>query len=184
MATTIKRMTAEEFMLLPRPSDGSRQELVRGEIVEMPGPTWRHGEIAGNVYFAIKSYLRGNPIGRVVVESGAIVERDPDTVRGPDVSFMGKDRMPLDAEMACYADGGPDLCVEVLSPSNTRRQMREKIVEYFSSGSKLVWLVDPDDRSVTVYEKPDEGRMLHQGTVIDGGDVLPDFSCPVADFFK
>lgn len=184
MASTIKLMTAEEFMLLPEPTDGRKQELVRGEVITMFPPNWEHGEIAGNVHFAIKMYLLGNPIGRVTVEGGAVVDREPDTVRGPDVSYMSKERMPLDKRMNAYAEGAPDLCVEVLSPSNTRANIREKLTEYFGGGAKLVWVIDPEDRSTTVYRNAQEGRVLHQGTTIDGGDVLPNFTCPVADFFK
>jgi Uma2 family endonuclease len=184
MATAVKLMTAEEFMLLPEPVDGSRQELVRGEVVTMFPPNWEHGEIAGNVFFAIKVYLLNNPIGRVTVEGGSVVDRDPDTVRGPDVSFMSKERMPLDKRMDCYADGAPDLCVEVLSPSNSRSQINEKLDEYFAGGAKLVWVVDPDDHSVTIYRDTLEGRVLKAAATVDGSDVLPGFTCPVADFFK
>ena len=185
MAIATKLMTAEEFMLLPEPMDGSRQELVRGEVVEMaPPPNWEHGRIAGNVYFAIRLYLTHKPIGEVVVESGVIVDRDPATVRGPDVSFMSRDRLPQNDRMNRYADSTPDLCVEVLSPSNSRSDIRDKLGEYFAGGAKLVWVVDPDDRSVTAYQNAQEGRVLHQGTSIDGGEVLPNFTCPVADFFK
>jgi len=185
MAMATRLMTAEEFMLLPRPADGSKQELVRGEVVVMaPPPNWEHGRIAGNVYFAIRLYLTRNPIGEVVVESGVIVDHDPATVRGPDVSFMSKDRLPQDDRMNRYAEYSPDLCVEVLSPSNSRSDIRDKLAEYFTGGAKLVWVVDPDDRSVTVYQNAQEGRVLHQETSIDGGDVLPNFTCPVADFFR
>jgi Uma2 family endonuclease len=181
MATAAKLMTAEEFALLP--DDGTRQELVRGEVVSMPRPNWKHGEIAFNVAMAIKTYLRGNRIGRVSVEGGVIVERNPDTVRGPDVSFMSKERMPLDAEMDCYAEGAPDLCVEVLSPSNTPKKFNEKLSEYFTGGAKLVWVVDPDTRSVKAYSSAKKKRVIEADGTIDGGDVLPGFSCPVSEFF-
>ena len=184
MATATKLMTAEEFMLLPEPVDGSRHELVRGEVVEMaPPPNWEHGRIAGNVYFAIRLYLTNKPIGEVVVESGVIVDRDPATVRGPDVSFMSKERMPLEKRMNCYAEGAPDLCVEVLSPSNTRTHIREKLGEYFAGGAKLVWVVDPNERSVKVYRDAANARTVKEDAALDGGDVLPGFSYPVSKFF-
>jgi Uma2 family endonuclease len=184
MSTVQQRLlTAGEFFDLPEPTDGSVQELVRGEVVTMPGPGFEHGEVQVNVAFAIKGYLKPNPIGRVVSESGTITERNPDTVRGPDVSFYSKERIPLDARVVKYPEQSPDLCVEIVSPSNTKRRLREKIKEYFVAGVRMVWLVDPEDRSVTVLRAPDEGRLLYEGATLDGGDVLPGFSCKVADLF-
>jgi Uma2 family endonuclease len=178
-----KLMTAEEFRLLPEPTDGTRLELIRGEVVPMSRPTWEHGEVAGNVHMAIKLFLRQNPIGRVSVEGGVITERGPDTVRGPDVSFMSKERMPLGERVDRFAEQTPDLCVEVVSPSNTRRRLNDKIKEYFFTGARMVWVVDPEDRSVTVFREPLEGRVLKEEATLDGGDVLPGFSCKVSELF-
>lgn len=184
MSTVGKKLiTAEEFYALPEPADGTRLELVRGEVVAVSRANWEHGEIAGNVYMLIKLFLRGNPIGRVTVEGGVLTERGPDTVRGPDASFMSRERMPLGERMNRFADQTPDLCVEVVSPSNTRRQLDDKVKEYFFTGCRLVWVIDPDERSVTVYTEPMEGRVLKGDKTLDGGDVLPGFSCKVADLF-
>jgi Uma2 family endonuclease len=184
MATVeTKPITAEEYQRIPDPTDGTRLELVRGEVIAMPRPNWEHGEIAGKVYTEIKLFLRQHPIGRVSVEGGIITERGPDTVRGPDVSFMSKARMPIDERMNRFADQTPDLCVEVVSPSNTRMALNGKIAEYFSTGARMVWVVDPDERSVTVYREPNEGRVLKQGAILDGGDVLAGLSCKVSDLF-
>jgi len=176
-------VTAEEYKLLPDPTDGTRLELVAGEVLAMPRPTWEHGEIAGNIFMTIKVFLKQKPIGRVTVEGGVLTERDPDTVRGPDVSFMSKERMPLSERMNKFADQTPDLCVEVLSESNTRRQLNDKIKEYFFTGARMVWVVDPDERSITVYREPDRGSLLKEAATLDGGDVLPGFECKVADLF-
>jgi Uma2 family endonuclease len=176
-------VTAEEFALLPEPTDGTRLELVRGEVVRMSRPNWEHGEVAGNVYMLIKLYLRDHPVGRVSVEGGVITERGPDTVRGPDASFMSKDRMPLGERMNRFADQTPDLCVEVVSPSNTRAKLNDKIKEYFFTGCRMVWVIDPDERSVTVFREPMEGKVRKEGATLDGEDVLPGFSCKVTDLF-
>lgn len=184
MATVqTKSVTAEEFALLPEQTDGTRLELVRGEVVSMSRPNWEHGEIAGNVHMLIKLFLRDHPVGRVTVEGGVITERGPDTVRGPDVSFMSKDRMPLGERMNRFADQTPDLCVEVVSPSNTRAKLNDKIKEYFFTGCQVVWVIDPDERSVTVFREPMEGKVLKMGATLDGGEVLPSFSCKVAELF-
>jgi Uma2 family endonuclease len=178
-----KLVTAEEYMLLPEPKDGTRLELVRGEVIAMPRPNWEHGEIQVNIASLLKAYLKQTPIGRVAVESGVITERGPDTVRGPDVSFMGKDRLPLGTRVQGFVEQAPDLCVEVVSPSNTRRKLNDKIKEYFFAGAREVWVVDPEERSVNVFREPMVGKIYKEEAVLDGGDVLPGFTCKVADLF-
>jgi Uma2 family endonuclease len=180
---TTKKLTADEFFDLPEPADGAKRELVRGEVIVVSNPGLEHGEVQVNVAFQIKLYLKQNPVGRVFTESGVVTERNDDTVRGPDVSYYSKERLPLEKRVVKYNDQPPDLCVEVVSPSNTRRQLNDKLKEYFFAGVRAVWVVDPDDRSVTVYREPFEGRVLKEGATLDGGDVLPGFSCKVADLF-
>ena len=179
-----KPMTAGEYQRLPEPMDGTRLELVRGEVVSVCRPTWEHGEIQIAIGSLIKNFLRTNPIGRVARECGVITEHEPDTVRGPDVSFISKERMPLGERMPKFAELTPDLCVEIISPSNTRAKMNEKIEEYFETGAKMVWVVDPEDQSVTVHLEPEEGRTPKGKAVLTGGEVLKGFSCKVAEFFE
>jgi Uma2 family endonuclease len=182
-AQTTKKLTAEEFFDLPDPGDGKKRELVRGEVVVMPGPGVEHGEVQVNVAFAIKSFLVANKLGRVVTESGVVTERNDDTVRGPDVSYYSKERLPLDKRVVKYNDQPPDLCVEVVSPSNTMRQLKAKAKEYLFAGVRMVWIVDPEDRTVTIVTDPLESRTLEAEATLDGGDVLPGFSCKVSDLF-
>ncbi len=185
MATVEKRpITAEEFFQLPEPTDGTVLELVRGEIVAMPGPGVEHGEVQGNVHFLIKQFLKANPIGRVVVESGVITERGPDTVRGPDVSYYSKERLPLDKRVTGYHDQPPDLCVEVVSPSNTVRELKAKAKEYLFAGVRAVWIIDPKEREVVIVTEPLESRTLEAEATLDGGEVLPGFCCKVAELFS
>ena len=178
-----RKLTAEEFAALPEPPDGSKQELVRGEVVTMPPPGLEHGECQLNLGTLLKLYLREHPIGRVFTESGVITERGEDTVRGPDVVYWSKERLPLGLRVRGYHDQPPDLCVEVLSPSNTQRQIQEKVKEYLFAGVRTVWVVDPESRRVEVYRGPDEGRILNEGATLDGEDVLPGFRCRVAELF-
>ena len=176
-----KLLTAEEFFQLTDPKDGSKRELVRGEVIVMPSPGFEHEEIQHNIERLIKEFLRKQPIGRVV--SGSEIIAEPDTVRGPGVSYYSKERLPLEKRVVGYNDQPPDLCVEVLSPSNSRRELRVKIKEYFFVGVKMVWVVEPDDRSIMILRAPDEGRTFFDNALIDGGDVLPGFSCKVSDLF-
>ena len=147
---TTQLLTAEEYFALPEPMDGSKQELVRGRVVTVPGPGVEHGEIQVNVASAIKVFLKSNPIGRVVTESGAITERKPDTVRGPDVSYYSKERLPLDKRVVGYHTEVPDLCVEVMSPFNSLKQLKAKAKEYLFAGVRMVWIIDPEERTVTI----------------------------------
>jgi len=184
MATaTQKLITAEEFSQMPQPADGSRQELVRGVVVNMPPPGFRHGKLNFRIAKLLDRHVEPNRLGHVVPETGMTTERGPDTVRGPDIAFWSADKIPLDQEPAGYPDVVADLCVEVLSPRQSRKKIQEKVREYLWCGVRLVWVIDPEERTVTVYRSPDEGRLLHEGTALSGEDVLPGFSVSVAEFF-
>jgi Uma2 family endonuclease len=181
---TPKLLTAEEFAKLPGPPDGSKQELVRGEVVTMPPPSFIHGKVQGNIYYTLETFNRVNSAGHMTVESGLVTERDLDTVRGPDVAFWSYARIPADQLPAVYPDVAADLVAEVVSPGNTRKQLAKKLREYFARGVRLVWVADPEDRTVTVYTKPGGGTVLWEDATLTGGDVLPGFTCPVAEFFR
>ena len=83
-----------------------------------------------------------------------------------------------------YPEVAADLCVEVLSPGNRLGEIQEKLREYFARGVRMVWVVQPEDRTVTVYRTADEGHLLHESATLTGEDVLPGFSCPVARLFS
>lgn len=179
-SVTEKLITAEEFFRMPDPPNGYQQELVRGVIVTMPPPGGMHGISCLKVARKVGNFVDENNRGTVTSnDTGFITSRDPDSVRGPDVAFWSKERLPHIP--VGYMDVAPDLAVEVLSPSNTSKQIREKLIEYFARGVRAVWVVAPEDRTVTVYRSPEEGRLLHENAILTGDDVLPGFSCRVAD---
>ena len=182
--TTKKLLSAEEFAKLPNPSDGSRQELVRGEVITVPPPRVVHGLVQVNVVFALKTYARQTKSGRITAESGVTTEEDPDTVRGPDVAFWSYKQLPADQIPAAYPTVAPDLCVEVRSPSNTAQKLTRKLREYFARGVRMVWIVDPAERTVKIYRQPGDGRVLWEDATITGDDVLPDFAWSIAEFFQ
>ena len=97
------------------------KELVRGEIITMMAlpPRFRHGQIVGRTYGLLDQFVRPKKMGRVIVKTGMITGRDPDSVRGPDVTYWSADRLPLDQEPDIYPAVSADLCVEVLSPGET-----------------------------------------------------------------
>ncbi len=177
-------LTAEQYFDQPAPADGSKQELVRGEVVSEPCPGVQRGEVRGNVGFVIKRFLVAKPVGRVATSCGVVTERNPDTVRGPDASFYSIARLPLGLHVPKYHTEPPDLCVEVMSPSNSLRKLKDKAKEYLFAGVRAVWIVNPDERTVTIITEPLESRVLEAGATLDGGDVLPGFTCKVADLFE
>jgi Uma2 family endonuclease len=183
MSTAIvKLITAEEFGKVPEPKDGSKEELVKGVIVTMPPPKGRHGYVQLEIGSILRAFVKPKRLGWVVTESGTVLERDPDTVRGPDVAFYSITRQPTPPED--YFEIAPELAVEVLSPDDRSGKVREKIGEHIAAGVKLVWLVDPDARTVLVYRGSRRGTELDDTESLDGGDVLPGFACKVADFFS
>lgn len=172
-------MTAEEFgeLNLDVPC-----ELVRGvlEVREHPFPA--HAYTAGQITHAIAQYLDAHPIGVVMAETGYTTERRPDTVRAPDLSFVSYDRLPPGWHER-YSEIAPDLAVEVLSKSNTAREIEKKIAEYFAKGTRLVWIADPAKRTVAVHVLDARPYMLGRYEMLHGGDVLPGFRVPVNKFF-
>ena len=127
MATVAQKLiTAEEFFRMPEPADGSQQELVRGVIVNMPPPGGRHGVCCAKVSRRIGNFVEEKGLGVVASnDTGFISERDPDTVRGPDVSFWSRERLPEVPEG--YVSIAPDLVVEVVSPSDHYSRIQKKL---------------------------------------------------------
>src|SRR5262249_12041261 len=149
-----KLITAEEFFRMPDPPDGSKQELVRGVIITMPPPGGRHGACCSRIARRMAGHVEDNQLGVVTSnDTGFISERDPDTVRGPDVAFWRKERLPEVPEG--YIEIPPDLAVEVVSPNDHFTRVQKKVTHYLTHGVRLLWVVDPEDRSVSVY-RPDQ----------------------------
>lgn len=185
MATATEKLwSAQEFAQLPDPPDGSLQELVRGVVVHMSPPRGPHGLCCANHVALLGSFVKSRRLGRVFSnDTGFVTERNPDSVRGADVAYWSFERLPnvpSDGHIAVP----PDLAVEVLSPSNADEDVREKVLEYLAFGIRMVWIVDPADRTLTVYRSPHEGKILHEQASVDGEDVLPEFACRVGDLFE
>jgi len=141
VSTTGQLFTAEEFAILPPPIDGSQQELVKGVIVAMPPTSFYHGQCCGEIAYRLNHHVRQSKTGYVTTnDSGVIVERSPDTVRGPDVAFWTRERLP-DPPRKGYPSVVPDLVVEVLSPSDVFTQVHRKVQEYLAAGVRLVWIL-------------------------------------------
>ncbi len=182
MSTKTRPMTALEFLAMP--DDGMLHELIRGEVTTMPLPGGQHGAIAAEIGRLLANHVKAQRLGKIyAAETGFLIERDPDTVRGPDVSFVRQERLAEITDPERHVPFAPDLAVEVLSPSDRPAEVAEKVAAWLSAGTRVVWVVDPGDRTVTVYADDRPHRTLGAGDILDGGDCLPGFACAVAEFF-
>lgn len=181
---TALRLTAEEFARLPD-NGFDRDELIRGVVcVREPGPPgFTHGTVDARIGHLLFAFVTPRRLGTVMHNVGFVFERNPDTVCGPDVSFMAASRLALLGGRP-YPDGAPDLAVEILSPGNTKRDTAEHVALYLRAGSRLVWVVDPKRRTVTVHRPNEEPLVLGADDMLSGGDVLPGFEHPVANVFE
>jgi len=181
-ANAEKRLyTADDLLAM---DEDERYELVRGELRVMepePGPA--HGAVVTTLIMLLGTHVRQRRLGVVFAPTAFQLARDPDTVRGPDVSFVRADRLPPDGMGARYLELGPDLAVEVLSPSNRPGEMRERMDDYFAAGGRAVWIVDPRRRTVTVHTPGEAPRVLQEHETLVGGDVVPGCRCAVAELF-
>lgn len=174
-------LTVEEFeQYADSPENAERLlELVNGEIVEKPMPTEEHGVITGNIYGPLWNFVNPRKLGRVVVEVRYRKPGDQHNARIPDIAFSSTKR-PLVKQGS--VPELPDLAVEVLSPDQSLKELREKARYFVANGVKLVWLVIPEKRLVEVYTPEDEW-VLNEDDTLTGRDVLPEFSLPVRDVF-
>ncbi len=183
-ATRVRQLlTAEEFALLPDAS-GKRLELVRGEVVEVPGSAYTHAVIVRRLFRLLDAFVVAHGLGEVFPDAlSYVIARGPDTVRIPDASFITGERA-LNMNFRGYVPFAPDLAVEVVSPGDTATALREKVQQYLAAGVRLVWVIWPQDYTITAYALHGEIRELGPDDVLDGGDVLPGFQVRVADLFS
>jgi Uma2 family endonuclease len=175
-------VTAEQ--LLAMPDDGFRYELVRGELRKMPPAGSEHGYVALNIGSLLSQHVRENGLGRAyAAETGFKLASDPDTVRAPDAAFVSRERVEEAGRVAGYWPGPPDLAVEVVSPGDTHSQVVEKALAWLEAGCRMVLVADPERRTVTVYRSLDDIRIVTEGGTVDGADVVPGWSLPVAEIF-
>lgn len=178
MSTLTHLMTAQELGNID--DDSHRHELIKGELLTMPLPKYDHMRVSANLTMLLLQHVRANLLGEVYAEGGFKLESDPDTVLGPDVSFVAKDRISLSPEG--YHSGPPDLAVEVLSPSDRRGRVDRKLAIWLGTGIRSVWLVNPRRRTVEVISSLDNRRMLHEDDdLVD--DTVPGFRVKVSEIF-
>jgi len=157
-------------------------ELIDGVLVEK-AMGLKESEIAAILIGFLSVFVRSGKLGTVSGESG-MIELLPDQVRIPDVAFFSKARRNKTADEPAAPRVAPNLAVEVLSPSNTIKEMDRKRREYFEAGVESVWMVDPSTKTVRVYSDAETFVALRPGDTLRGEPTLPGFAMPVADFFE
>jgi Uma2 family endonuclease len=174
-------MTAEEFYYAQ--PDDMQTELIAGEMVLEPLPKPLHGRLAARIAYLLQTYTKEHPLGEVLTPAGFVLERSPDTVRGPDVSFVSEERYLASLESGIFFEGAPDLAVEVASPGDSRRKLGDKARSFLAAGTPLVWVVWPKRQTVDVHRPGMPVETVAISGVLDGGEVLPGFTLPVARIF-
>ena len=182
MSITTERMTAEELFMMP--DDDFRYDLIRGELRKMSPAGSRHGAMAARLTGALVQHVEANNLGEVFgAETGFKLASNPDTVLGPDLSFVVIDRIPAEGIPIAYWPGAPDLAVEVVSPGNTRKEIEEKVNEYLAGGARLVWVINPKQRTVVVHRPSSVPRKLTENDMLDGEEVVPGFQYAILRLF-
>ena len=161
-------MTAEQLLELP--DDGMRHELVDGDLHTKAPAGGAHGQIAAELLGRMFAVVQAGRLGRLfAAETGFRLRRDPDTVRAPDVAFVRTDRV-AEARVPGFPALAPDLVAEVVSPSDRAAEVTGEALAWLDAGVSTVWVVDPENRTVTVYRQD--------------GDVLPGFALPLQELWR
>jgi len=183
MATAEALLTAEEFGR--RPDPGHPEELVQGRIITMPPPQPRHGQVCVKVIRILDRYVEEHDLGQVLSnDSGVITERDPDTVRGADISFYSYQRLSKGPIPVGYLAFPPNLVVEVCSPDDRWRDLLVKVNEYLEVGVTAVVVLDPEPRTAHIFRADRAPQQIGPDHDLMVPDILGDFRVKLARFFE
>ena len=178
----VKLLTADDLLRLY--SEGVRGELIRGVLCKTMAVGGEHGEIVVNLATELRNFVKPRRLGRLAAsDSGVLLERSPDTVREPDIVFYSAEKIPHGVRVTNYYEETPDLVVEVASPSDSVREVNDKARMWLSYGTRLVWVLHPNTRSVDVHTLGGAVTTLTGDEALDGGEVLSGFECSLSDIF-
>lgn len=183
-ATPKKQWTEEELQSLP--DDGFIHEVVDGELVMSPENNFQHENICIRLSAALHNYNETNKLG-VVLGSSAGYWMSNRNCRAPDVSFIRSERLKqagFTTSTQRFFPGAPDLAIEILSPNSMRREMDDRLRDFFASGTQIVWLINPELEAVEICYALDKRKLLGAGAELDGEHLLPGFRYPIANLFR
>ena len=169
-------MTLQDFL----ESDIEGYEYVKGALIPMPPTSGEHGDISSNIQWYLYSHVRANQLGRVYTSDTSF--QIGDRVLIPDIAFVSSARLPEDRRRAFAIP--PDLAVEVVSPTDIQYRVTEKAFTYLDAGTRLVWVIEPIAKTVTVYRSETDIKTLTINDTLSGEDVVEGFSCQVAQLFE
>lgn len=173
-----RRYTEQDLMAMP--NDGRKYELVDGRIQIVPTGA-RHGWIGFELANRIGSYIRGRFKG---FDSSTGFRMSRGNIRSPDLAVMAIERLPQGQPPVDFVDGAPDLAVEIVSPSENQKDLAQKVLEYFESGAREVWLLFPERKQFYRYTAPVEVEVLREDDILTGGELLPEFRVRVGELFE
>lgn len=177
-----KTLTADELLMIPNTRFG--YELVRGQLKKYMPTGFLHGLIASRIGRIIGNFADENDLGvTFAAETGFLIFQNPDTVRAPDLAFITKDKFKKHGITEKFFPGAPDLAVEVVSPSDRKKDIEEKIRDYLKAGVALVWIIYPQNKIVAVHRQNNITSILRETDELDGENVLPDFRCSLEEIF-
>ncbi len=170
-------MTADDLYHLP--ADGNRYELVRGELRRMSPTGLEHGDVAAVIAASLFNHVKKHHLGKVyITDVGFWIERNPDTVRGPDVAFLRTERVVKSRK---YYEGPPDLAIEVISPGDSYTEVEEKTADWLRGGTQAVIVVDPARQSVRIHRA---AETVNVADIISVEDVVPGWRLPLSELFE
>jgi Uma2 family endonuclease len=182
---TSKRVwTEEELQALP--DNGYKYELVDGELVMSPKNNFEHESLCARLFLALANFNHARHLGAVRGSNLGCWMHNRNC-RAPDISFISKERLQafgFRPSTRKFLPGAPDLVVEVVSPSNTRAEIDARLKDFFASGTKLAWIIRPEEQFVEVCHSPTERMILGLGAALDGGRVLPGFQFSIQELFE
>ncbi|MEM9883161.1 MAG: Uma2 family endonuclease [Planctomycetota bacterium] len=169
--------------MLGRSAELGRCELIRGELKMMSPAGGSHGIVGMRLVRALNRFLGDQDLGEcTLAETGFILDRNPDTVRAPDIAFIAAERL-AEALTPKFIPIPPDLAVEVNSPSDTAGDVADKTRWWLAHGTRAVWVVDPKSQTVATHAPDGRAHVYGRDDTLPGGEVLPGFELPLAELF-
>jgi Uma2 family endonuclease len=182
MTPTVLPQTWTEESLMALPDVGHKCELLSGRLYMTPCGS-EHGGLSSLISAKLTLYVLEKRLGRVFDSSTGFWMKSGN-LRSPDVSFIAAPRLKgLKRLPTGFFQGSPDLAVEILSPSDTFERVYERVVEYFENDTRLVWIVHPSEKTISICHQPGPDAVLRVGQTLDGESVVPGFSLPVGEIF-
>jgi Uma2 family endonuclease len=182
MSTIVRALTADELLTMPQ--DHNRHELIRGELRTMTPAGHEHGRIVVRLTWRLAHFVEEHELGVVyAAETGFKLASDPDTVRAPDVAFVSRARLNEVGAVRGYWPGAPDLVAEVISPSDVYTEVEEKVLDWLEAGTRLVIVINPRSRAVTLYRSLADIVVLTERDALDAPELVPGWSVMVSELF-